>query len=622
MGKDVAFDNVKTLVKNNFRTFREELDDSSKTESELFQLYVSDVYFRNRNLDITEIESGIVDESNDQGIDAVYFFVDGQLLSVPESIDEELIKQDDQDFYDWLGISKASVSNSKVEIFVFQYKKKERFEESVLNNFTVFVNRFFDLNVDWVKELKTNHVSEKLISKMYTWQKLVTLDSGASMEVKFIHAALADDQSNEHNYEAKVDKMIELAEGRNYADSVNFEQIGVYKLRILSKQKASEKRKLISNSGFQATSFGADDDGAIGYFGTIKLSDYFTFITNGDGSDRKLDEGIFDANIRDFMNRSSINVEIERSVKNIGLSVDTVPDFWWLNNGITILADSELQRANSLILTNVQIVNGLQTSFSIYNALKGKDIIDDERGVLVKVIISTDENLKDAIIKSTNSQNAVSSSSLRATDPVQRDIEEYFKERGLYYDRRKNYYRNHGKPISKIIDANYLSQSLVSIVQQNPGRARNNPTVLVKKDSDYKMAFSADTPISSYYAVIRIRKQVESYLKTIDEQSLTPMQADIVKYYSLHISRIVASLLTNIVDPKSMDLDLLVNRDKDVHVSNEIIDEAREILESAIKTLSPATSLQALAKLQTLNVKITAAVQEYLSNEKNLATRV
>ena len=79
------------------------------------------------------------------------------------------------------------------------------------------------------------------------------------------------------------------------------------------------------------------------------------------------------------------------------------------------------------------------------------------------------------------------------------------------------------------------------------------------------------------------------------------MQADIVKYYSLHISRIVASLLTNIVDPKSMDLDLLVNRDKDVHVSNEIIDEAREILESAIKTLSPATSLQALAKLQTLN---------------------
>ena len=127
---------------------------------------------------------------------------------------------------------------------------------------------------------------------MYTWQKLVTLDSGASMEVKFIHAALADDQSNEHNYEAKVDKMIELAEGRNYADSVNFEQIGVYKLRILSKQKASEKRKLISNSGFQATSFGAaDDDGAIGYFGTIKLSDYFTFITNGDGSDRKLDEG-------------------------------------------------------------------------------------------------------------------------------------------------------------------------------------------------------------------------------------------------------------------------------------------------------------------------------------------
>ena len=97
---------------------------------------------------------------------------------------------------------------------------------------------------------------------------------------------------------------------------------------------------------------------------------------------------------------------------------------------------------------------------------RAKILLTTNVGFLSKVIISTDENLKDAIIKSTNSQNAVSSSSLRATDPVQRDIEEYFKERGLYYDRRKNYYRNHGKPISKIIDANYLSQSLVSIVQQ------------------------------------------------------------------------------------------------------------------------------------------------------------
>ena len=37
-------------------------------------------------------------------------------------------------------------------------------------------------------------------------------------------------------------------------------------------------------------------------------------------------------------------------------------DFWWLNNGITILCSSAIAIGKSITIENVQIVNGLQTS--------------------------------------------------------------------------------------------------------------------------------------------------------------------------------------------------------------------------------------------------------------------
>ena len=93
-----------------------------------------------------------------------------------------------------------------------------------------------------------------------------------------------------------------------------------------------------------------------------------------------------------------------------------------------------------------QIVNGLQTSTEIYNYCKESDETNDERKILVRVMVPTEDESRDRIIKATNSQTVVLLSSLRATDKIHRDIEEYLRPRGLFYDRRKNYYRNEGKP--------------------------------------------------------------------------------------------------------------------------------------------------------------------------------
>ena len=99
-----------------------------------------------------------------------------------------------------------------------------------------------------------------------------------------------------------------------------------------------------------------------------------------------------------------------------------------------------------LQLFDPKIVNGMQTSTEIHLFFKKhKERLETEtRSVLVRVIVPQSEESRDNIIYATNNQTPVSSSSLRVTEPVHYKIETYFKARGLYYDRRKNYYKNQG----------------------------------------------------------------------------------------------------------------------------------------------------------------------------------
>jgi AIPR protein. len=99
----------------------------------------------------------------------------------------------------------------------------------------------------------------------------------------------------------------------------------------------------------------------------------------------------------------------------------------------------------TITLDDVQIVNGLQTTNSIYEYMNTLAKVDDKRAILVKIIVANKLEARDRIIKATNFQTPVPAASLRATEPIQRDIEDYFLNKDWFYDRRKNYYKNIGK---------------------------------------------------------------------------------------------------------------------------------------------------------------------------------
>ena len=202
------------------------------------------------------------------------------------------------------------------------------------------------------------------------------------------------------------------------------------------------------------------------------------------------------------------------------LEEESFIEFWALNNGITILADEITPITNNrLRINNLQIVNGLQTSFCIYNYFKNNPntVENEKRSMLVKIIKVTDETMSDKIIKCTNSQTAVRPADFRATDTYQRDIENNFWVNGLYYNRRKNYYKNQGKPRAKIYSIANTAQYVEAILFASPSSARNNPTSLLKKDANYNRIFNKNNDINIYRQCCMIYSNVKKVVKTISK---------------------------------------------------------------------------------------------------------
>jgi AIPR protein len=76
-----------------------------------------------------------------------------------------------------------------------------------------------------------------------------------------------------------------------------------------------------------------------------------------------LDE-IFEENVRDYEGATVIN----RVIANTLHQGDTaVIDFWWLNNGVTIIGNRVGSSGKRLELEDPQIVNGLQSSKEVYS---------------------------------------------------------------------------------------------------------------------------------------------------------------------------------------------------------------------------------------------------------------
>lgn len=560
------------ILEEILKQYKEVASDSSINDDKNFEYFAAEQLLKDENLDEDEISLGLIGDSNDNGIDGFYILLDGEFIDQIEQVEGKY---------------------KEMKVYFHQYKNRYKIEEDVVLKFS---NAFNDImNFD---NIELNGWHEELKEKIILLRDIILKTATHALKIKFIinhiSKANSEDIKDNKSYWSKVDNLKKSIKNSGISRlDVEYDFIGGEELKNLSYRNPEYSIDLVLKDSPLTLEFG---DNNIGYMALVGLKNYYNFIVeNGN-----LKRYIFDSNVRDYQNKTIVNKEIENTIKN-----DYNTDFWWLNNGITIIAGKDsTQIGKKLSLKNVQIVNGLQTSYSIYNSLKdiNFDEFEDDRSLFVKIIICDQKDIIDRIIRATNSQNAIPSGVLRATDTIQRDIEQFFLSKGYYYDRRKNYYRNLGKPRDKIISINLLSQCIVSLVlpDKNPSRARSNPTILIKKDEDYNSVFGGEYDFQVYLNSVLIFKKVDKELKKLisDAAFMADNKLEkIIKLFKFHISRVLISEIIEKGTPVANDLgdEKIIEKidtnivQKSIFTLKEIIDEYEQINSQSIDNISKQT---------------------------------
>lgn len=131
---------------------------------------------------------------------------------------------------------------------------------------------------------------------------------------------------------------------------------------------------------------------------------------------------LFDRNVRLFLGarKGGINAGIQDTLG----APDDRKNFWAYNNGVTFVCDDYDLVGNQITLTNFSIVNGCQTTVSLWN---GSEAAAKEVKVGVRFIASP-ERIIDSIILFNNSQNPVRLWDLNAQDRLQKRLKKELAE--------------------------------------------------------------------------------------------------------------------------------------------------------------------------------------------------
>lgn len=533
--------NDQIILEEILKQRQEEIDPRS-TPSAFFELFTAEQVLKDYDLSYDEIDSGLVGDGGDGGVDAIYVLVNGELV---------------QEEPDYAHLKK----NITIDLAIVQAKTKAGFQETPIERFITVSEDILDLSKSPISLGAV--YNEALVDAIARFRAVYNQLAAKfpAFRVRYYYASKGE--SPTLPVTRKVDKLESVVK-RHFPDAqFEFTFLGASELLALARRTPQTTYTLpLAENPISSA-------GQVGFVCLVHLRDYFSFISDESGSLRRK---LFEANVRDYQGRTTVNDDIQGSLRE-----PYQEDFWWLNNGITVIASKASQSGKTLTIEDPQIVNGLQTSTEVFNYCKKANTESDNRKILVRVIVPSEAESRDRIIKATNSQTAVQQASLRATDKVHRDIEEYFRPRGLYYDRRKNYYKNEGRPRDKIIGIPHLAQSVMAVLLHRPDTARARPSSLLKRDEDYSKVYSESHPIEMYYTCAEVMRRVEGHLRQ-PTVGLTAKDRNNLRFYvAMHAAaRVCAKQSLTPSDLVALDLSKL---------DDEVLKESTEVVLAAYRSL-------------------------------------
>lgn len=510
---------------------KQEFEDSSDYAdiSAFFEHFAISELLKDYNITDDEIDNGNVGGGNDGGCDGIYLFLNDELIS-PDQIE-----------------TLSAPKGSTLKLCIIQAKNELGFKEDAIMKWKTVSENLMNMSSS-LSDFSTRY-NEQTIDAFAMFRDAVTklIRSQIKLRIQYYYVTLGTEVHP--NTQQQANELKEIVK-RSYPSAfVDVSFIGADMLMEMYNTDSEVRIEL--GLADQPISLSKTD-----YVALVNLGTYFRFITDDSFNLRK---SFFEANVRDYQGKNSVNTSIAETLEH-----SSNEDFWWLNNGVTILASEiTLVTNKSLQIVNPEIVNGLQTSREIFNYYSDNPsaVENEKRNLLVRIIMPESEESRDNIIFATNNQTNIPKSSLRVTDPIHLQIEMYFKSRGLFYDRRKNYYKNQKKKASDIIGVSFLAQCLISLVLRKPDFARARPSTLLTDEDTYKMLYEDNNDLEVFYKAARIGQMVKNCLKVSTDLS-TAERSDVLFYlvYAV-VAKRIGKRDISFNDIKAFDLDALTEEE-------------------------------------------------------------
>jgi hypothetical protein len=360
---------------------------SELSDNAYFEIFAAEQILKDFDLSYDEIQSGQLGGGGDGGIDSMYTFVNGNLI------------EDDTDISN-LG------REIQIELFIVQSKIETGFGEDIIRKFETTVNDLFDLSNNLDQFTTVYNENLRHLAAIFRDTYRLSAARLPSLVANFRYVTVGDDVHP--NVRRLVSQLKGTFQKLFSSATFSFEFIGAADLLTLTRQLPMASFNLILAEN-------PISSGKESFICLVNLADFYGFISEQDG---RLRRRIFEANVRDYQG----NVQVNKGIRDT-LANPTGDDFWWLNNGVTIIASRASLSGKTITVLNPLIVNGLQTSYEINSYFSADPTrVTGDRNILVRVIgvaETPDEALtRNRIIKATNSQTAIQVAQLRATDNI------------------------------------------------------------------------------------------------------------------------------------------------------------------------------------------------------------
>ena len=288
-------------------------------------------------------------------------------------------------------------------------------------------------------------------------------------------------------------------------------------------------------------------------------------------------ERIFQQNVRHSLGLRlrSINKQI------LGTATDDTRsrDFWYFNNGITIVCKKINESASGKVinLENAQIINGAQTTYALYEAYKNGNLKDNVE-VLIKAIETNNKDFIENVTLYTNSQNAIRLRDLCSNDAIQLKIQKILLDSyKFFYERKRGEFdslyptieakrRQLGQNYKeKVIVNEKAAQAFLALYLNKPAQAKSEKGRIFLKDNTgfYDDIFNknddilAEKILVSWKLLKYIERYKEEYKKKykIAEDLPENEKKEVYRYdYLLHSEYFILNLFKDFLRDTGFDI--------------------------------------------------------------------